>query len=344
MAIGSGLGASLGIADETTYATAVSPTRWLEFTSESLGLTKGIVQGEGLRGSGLYARSQRRANTTRSASGDVTMEVATRGMGLLYKHMLGTSTSTLISGSSYQQVHVPGSLAGKSFTVQKLVPQTDGVQKPFTYRGCKVLSWTLTCETGGKLMLTLSLDAADEGAGTANGGVAAGTPSYTASEIFHFRQGAILLGGTVATTSGVAAVTGGTAVARVNAATVTGSNGMKTDSFHLGGAGVKSEPLENAWRTVGGTLTAEFASQAAIYDVMDADTQTAMVLRFTGTTAISGSNYPTLEVLVPSIHFDGESPKVAGTDVVTMASAFTGSDNGTDAAVQIRSVTADTAV
>lgn len=339
MAIAAGLGASLGIAAESTPGTIVSPTRWVEFNSESLSLEKSIVQGYGLRGGGLYGRSSRRAYTGRNAGGDVELDVATRGMGLLFKAMLGSSTSAIISGSAYQQVHTPGSLAGQSLTLQKLVPNSAGTLVPFTYNGAKVTNWELSCEVDGILTLSLTFDCWDEVTSTG-----AGTPSYTSTDIFHFRQGAVTLGGTASTASGVVSIAGGTSVAVVRSATVSGENPMTSGSDNQRFGATKVEQKENGFRTIGGNLELDFVTAAAMYDTMAADTGVALSLTFTGTTAISGGNYPTVEVIVPSIRFDGETPQVGGPEEITTSSDFTGLDDGTNAAIQIRYVTADTSV
>lgn len=342
MPVGSGLSAQLMIAKETTPGTAVTVTRPLEFNSESLALTKNIVQGAGLRGGGrTLARSSRRAYTTRTVGGDINLDVATKGMGLLFEQMMGSSTSAVIGATTaYQQVHTLGQLTGKSMTVQVGRPTTAGVVQPFTYRGCKVTSWELACEVGGILTLSLTLDGWDETTGTA-----LATPAFPAStEVFHFAQGALVLGGTVATASGVASLTGGTTVATVTGATVTGEQSLAAERFFFGSAGVKAEQLENDWPTVSGSLDAEFTDLTSVYNTFSSDAATALRLRFTGTTAISGSEFPTLEVLLPSIRFDTGAPGVDGPDVLSFGADFTALDDGTNTGAQIRYVTADTAL
>lgn len=337
MPIGAGLSAQLGVAEESTVGTIVAPTRFFEFNSETLSLQKNIVQGAGLRAGLQYARRSRRAYTTKSAGGDVNLDVATRGMGVWFKHMLGSASSALLSGSTYRQIHTPGDLTGKSMTVQKGVPQTDGTVKPFTYNGCKVTGWTLSCEVGGILTLSATLDAWNETTATA-----LGTASYTDAGVFHFAQGTLYLDGTVSTASGLASLSGGTAVAAVKAASITGSTPVKSDRYFFGSSGIKAEQLENDYRSVGGELTAEFANQATIYDVMAADSATALKLEFTG--AASGGVTPRLEVLIPSISFDGNSPQVGGPDVVELSAPFSGLHDGTNATCQVVYETADTSV
>lgn len=335
----SGIGSSLGYAAESVVGTPVTPTHWAEYNSESLALAKSVLQGSGLRGSGLYPRSSRRVVTGRNAGGSIELDLATNKMGPLFRQMLGSSTSALVSGSAYQQVHIPGSLTGKSLTIQKLVPSDAGTST-FTYDGCKITDWSIDCEVGAIATLSLTIDAHDE-----VDNFAAGTPSYAASTgVFHFGQGSVILGGTVSTSSGVTSVSGGTTVGSVRAVTVTGTNPMTTGDDNQRFGGTKREQEQNDWRSLTGSLEVDFVNETQVYDLHSADTATALVLSFVGTTAISGSNYPTLELIVPSIRFDTGTPQVDGPDLITLDADWTGLDNGTDPVCQIRYVTSDTAI
>src|SRR5688500_1467877 len=100
MAVGSGIGASLGLAREVTPGTIVSPTRWVEFNSETMSQEKVVVQGQGLRGGGLFPRRQRRSVAGRNAGGAITLDLATSGMGLLFEAITGSSTSAVVTGSA----------------------------------------------------------------------------------------------------------------------------------------------------------------------------------------------------------------------------------------------------
>ena len=338
----SGILSTLGVAAESTYGTYVAPTRWLEFTSESLEKRKTILQGLGLRGGGLFPRASRRVVPLNDAGGSVEMDFATRGMGLVLSHMLGSTPTITQQGATaaYKQIHTPGANGtnGKSLTIQKAVPQVDGTKKPFTYLGSKLPGWTLAVDVGGILTLSLEIDARQES--TSQGLVAA---SYTVSEVLHFAQGTLKLGGTAATASGAVSITGGTTVAEVTAATITGSNPMKTDRNYLGSAGLKAEPVVNGYFDYGGTLAAEFVNQATIYDLFAADTSTSLQLTFVGSQIATGYN-ATLDVVIPVVKFDGESPKVGGPDVVGISAPFKILDDGTNAPIQFSYTSLDTAV
>jgi hypothetical protein len=70
MVIASGLGAQLGIGEESTYNTPVTVTRFLEFNSEGLDADVGIIESRGL-GTGRFLRTDREKRFIRRAGGQV---------------------------------------------------------------------------------------------------------------------------------------------------------------------------------------------------------------------------------------------------------------------------------
>lgn len=166
MAVGSGLSATLGIATETTPGVPVAVTRFVEFNSESMSLKKTIAQGQGVRGGALVRRAQRRNYVARQAAGDIDFDIPTSGFGLWLQHMFGSfaTTPTSLGGGIFQQIHNPGSLQGKAFTMQILSPDTTGVlaQQAFTYPGCKITGWELSVQQGQQVGVKLTIDALDE--------------------------------------------------------------------------------------------------------------------------------------------------------------------------------------
>src|SRR5690242_4154169 len=96
--------ASVTFVNESTYNTPVTTTRALEFLDESVTYNKNIKQGQGLRVGGRVARSARRVIPTSDAGGDISLECTSKGMGLLWQLCVGSGTSTVVSGSTYQQV------------------------------------------------------------------------------------------------------------------------------------------------------------------------------------------------------------------------------------------------
>lgn len=339
MARVSGLGTSLGIGQESTPGTAVTPTRWLDVNTESMGSEPVVIRGGGLRGGALSARTSHYGVIGRNASGGFAMDIATRGMGLLFKNMLGAGSSALLSGSAYKQIFTPASLTGLSFTAQKILGST-----PFTHNGCKIKSWTISCSTGGNVTLTVEWDAWNEV--TSFG---AGTPSYsTVIEVFNFSHGAIKVGGTATTTTGLTSISGGTTVGIVQSIDVTGARPVTegSDNRRISTAG-KVEQIDNGLLDFGGTMTVDYDSAFDFYSLYAGQTATAIELTFTTTAApISGAVYPSLSIILPDIRLQGEPPKAGGPTALSMTTPFVGLQDTAagNPALQIVSVTGDTSI
>lgn len=340
MATGTGLDAQLGFAAESTVGTAVTVTKFVEFNSESLTFDAGWLEPTGLRTGRKYKRVSRVLQSRKAVSGDVEMEIATRGMGLLWKHAIGsTATATQIgSTTAYRQIHIPVGMQGLGLTMQVGRPEpSTGTVRPFTFRGCKFASWEFKLSDNGIATLSLSVDGWDEATATA-----LASASFVSSNVYNFSQASLKLGGTASTSSGLMSVSGGTAVATViKEISIKGTTPLATERYGIGNSGVKSEQLENDTPTLTGSLSAEF-SQTELYDVFKAGTTTALELVLTGSAiGVSGEN-DTLSFILPACKLKSASPQVGGPDIVEMSTEFEGYDDETNAPVQVLVVSADT--
>lgn len=158
MTTGTAIDASVGFALETTVGTLATPTRWVEFDTESLKHESGWGEPTGLRVGRKFKRASRLTRTSVTANGSLELHWATRNMGTLVKAMLGSTvtTPTLVTGTAYKQVHQYGDFLGKALTVQVGRPEPSGTIRPFTYKGCKVVGWEIAVSDGE--IATLSLD------------------------------------------------------------------------------------------------------------------------------------------------------------------------------------------
>jgi hypothetical protein len=337
-----GLRASLGVAQETVVGTIATPSRSFEFTSETLQLKKTIVQGQGLRSGVKFDRAARRAFTTRDVGGGFTMDLPTKGAGILFRNMIGSAATAVQQSSTtaYTQNHQPGTLNGLSMTVQKgVMEEATGTIVPFTYNAVKVTDWTIDCKVGGIVTLQCNLDAWNEVTTTS----LASTAYIAGAGVFNFTQGTLSMGGTPTTTSGVVSVAGGTPVSSITAASVKGTNKISQARYFFGSAGIKAEQIENGYPTLTGQLDAEFVSQAAMYTAFSTDAPLTLELSFVGP-VISGAYHYSLDIIIPRLYLDGESPKVAGPDVVKQTCGFTALDDQINPVVQIGYTTTDAAV
>lgn len=313
--------ASIGIATESTYGTSVTPSRWFEYIDESLDFRKNIKQGVGLRVGGRVARSARRVVASADGGGDFSMEATSKGMGLLWQACLGTGASTLVSGSTFQQVFTLGDNPS-SFTLQKGLVQSGLTVDAYTFLGCMVDSWEFDFPNADIAKLKVTVDAKDVTTAT---GYAA--PSYaTTPNLFHFANGSISSGTLTAPTTTVLG-SGATPIADVRGGSLKVDNAIKGDRYNLGGAGRKVKPTVGL-RAITGQLEVEY-DNTTFRDAVLNDTPMNLVLNFTAGALSTGVE--TLQIIVPEIKFDSEIPKTNGTDLITQSMAFQGLDNLTAA-------------
>lgn len=334
MPTGSGLDAQLGIAAEATWGTAVTVTRFLEFNSEEIELQPEWLEPTGLRVGRKHKLQSRLRRSRRSVGGEVELEWANRGMGLLVKHMLGspiTAPTQIATTTAYQQHHVPGDYVGLGLTVQVGRPEPSGTVRAHTFNGCKIPEWEFSLSDGEIPTLTVTFDGRDETTATA-----LASASYLAdTAVFDFSQATLKLGGTASTTSGVTSITGGTAATTIiREMTIAGETPMANERYGIGNAGLKAQPLENDTPTITGELAAEF-NRTELYDLFSNATPTAMELTFVGGLIEAGHNFE-LAFLMPSVVLKQASPKVEGPDVVSMETEFEAYSDGTNPVIQVR--------
>ncbi len=335
MATGTGLDAQVVVGAETAWGTAVTPNKALEFNSESFKFEPTWLEPTGLRVGTKFKRASRVRQSRKSVSGDLELEFATKNMGLLLKHMLGSALAApvLIVAGAYRQNHVPGDFRGLGLTAQVGRPEaSSGAVRPFTYAGCKVTGWEFSCKDNEIPRLKLSLMGRSEATATA-----LVTPTYVAgSSVFDFSQATLKLGGTATTTAGATSVATGVAVATiVKEITIKGEAPMAEDRFGLGNAGLRGEPLENDTPMITGSLSAEF-NKAELYDLFTNNTTTALQFTLTGgAIGATASNY-LLDFIIPAAKLKAAAPSVGGPDIVQMSTDFEGySDETTNPVIQV---------
>lgn len=331
--------ASVGIGRESTWGTAVTVTRWYEAETIEFDINKNVQQGAGLRVGSIGDRGDRRVVTTMDATGTMGVPLLTRGFGLLWESCLGTSVSTLVSGTTYQQNHTPITSSPNlpPFTLQTGVVQTDGTVSAVTYEGGAVSEWTFSLDQSGYAMLEVSSDF--ENWSTATGYT---TPTYTASNnLFHFGQATLNLGGTLTmpTTTALGSTT--TTVTNVRSFTLTGSNGLVADRQNVGGAGRKFRQLAGV-RSFTGSMEIEF--DAATYrDAHINDTALPAVLTLTSSEALS-TGFAQFSIVLPQIRLNGEVPKPNRDGISILSADFDVLFDGTNAMVTVSHRTADSAL
>ena len=315
MAIGSGLGAQVGIAAESSYGTFVAPTKFIEFTKESLALQKTTAQSAGIAAGRLVPLSSRRVVTQRQASGSLEMEVTNKGMGVLLQTLMGTTVTPVqqAATSAYLQTHILADVVGKSLVIQKGVPLTTGTVTDKTFLGCKVISAEFSCEVGGMLLATFEIDAKD-----CDETQTLSVATYPAMSPFHFGQMSVKTGayGTETALDGIRKVS--LKIERPQA----------VERFYAGQSGLKKEPISNDQVKITGSLETDYVA-TALDDLHTSDAATSLVWDFTGP-LIAAANPERITFKVPAIRIDDAPPTVEGFDVVKPTFNFTGLYDGTN--------------
>jgi hypothetical protein len=321
---------------ETTYKTGVTGDRSFEYLDESLGWDKNVKQGQGLRAGSRVARSPRRVVPTAAGNGDWSLECISKGMGYLWEWCLGTGSSTLVSGTTYQQVFTLSDTP-PSWTLQKQLPEVGGTIDAYTFLGAMVSGWELNCPNSDIATLKMTLDIGD--IATATGAFTNSYPT-AAANLFHFQNGSISNGTLTAPTT-TALGSAATPLASVRSFNVSVNNNLAGDRYNFGGAGRKDKPTVGL-REISGSVVVEYSS-TTFRDAVLNDTAMCLVLNLTAGALSTGNE--TLQVILPEVKFDNELAKTNGTDLITQTMNFAVLDNLTAAQpIWVVTRTSDTAL
>lgn len=316
--------AQVGIAVESTFGTPVAPTRFYEYVDESLDWSPNIVQGKGLRVGKRVDRSARRTAPTADGDGDLTLEWASKGLGLLLQNALGGAVSTLVSGSTQQQLFTIGDNPS-SLTIQKGVVEVGGTVDAITYSGCMCSQLEIDFPNADIAQIKATFDAAQVGTGTA-----LGTASYPTEPVnlFHFANGSIFTGTlTAPTTTALASMA--TTLADIRGGSLTINNNIRSDRQNFGGGGGalpggrKAKQLTGK-RDISGSIDVEYDS-TTFRDAVINQTPMGLLLQYTAGALSTGVE--TVQIVLPEVKFNGQMPMTNSTDLIVQSMGFNVLDN-----------------
>lgn len=320
------LNTQLGVANESTYGTPVTPTRFFEYNTESLSAPSAYVESRALRTGTRTLRSDRFEPYRNGAAGQVTFDVPTKGFGFWLQHMLGAVSSSAVVDANTTHTGTEGSLLGDFFTLQLNKPlHPTGTSQAFTYHGCKVVGWELACDVEGVLTCSLDIDAEDEDNSTA-----LAVASYpTDYRIFSFAGASITIGGSAIDVSAFRC----------------GANlALDVDRRYMRANPLKREPTENGMREYTWNATVDFADLTQYNRVVSATRAGSLaqiVATFDGPVAHGGTTLPRLTVTIPAARFDEGTPNVSGPEGLTLDLGGIATFDGTNSPVSIAYRTTD---
>lgn len=311
---------SVGIGSESTYGTAVTPTRWYDWLADSSVMwDPEPVQGEGLRVGSFVARSARRR--AGYGFGELTLRVPllSKGAGLLLKPALGTGASSTVSGTTYQQVHTVGQSGSTlpSLTIQCGIVDGSGNANPHTFAGCVCQEWSIEVpEDGGPAIFESKWHA--RSLDTETGLTTVVPPTLTESSPCDFRARdctAMTIGGTLTapTSTALASVADETVSGLWRSLKVTCNNNLDIDGAKLMGE-TRAPTVGQREITIGGGIRFETMD---IPEAFAAQTPQCILGEFTGPESLS-TGKATLQIVAPVGKLNQGTPSPADGEVVTL--------------------------
>lgn len=314
--IASGLGSSVGFGVESTFGTVPTITNWLPVTSQSLSLDVEHIMSEGLVAGRAVQQSSRYVVNKKGASGSIEFDSLANGMGLLLRHMIGderayaTTKSTVTSGV-YSYSFRPGTLpTSSSLTFQLGIPTRSGSVVTGNVPGSVISEWEISNEVDGLLTSSLTI-AGRDWVPSASDITSVSYP--TGTELFSFAGGAATVGGTSA---------------EVRSISVACNHGLDLERYKIASSTLRSQPVQSAMREITGSVELEFGAGPgtwatdSLMDKYRAGTTVALVATWTGSTAISGTYYPSISFSIPKALITSATPTVEGPDMVMQTIEF----------------------
>lgn len=306
------LNTQLGVKDESTYGSAVTPDIFFEYESESIAPEAERYESASLRTTTRALRDDRFFPYVKGYTGSVSLPVLTKSFGFWLDKLTGGTVSTAgPTDSTYTHTFNVGSLCDLGFTLQvnRPIGACGDTNQAFTYAGGKVTQWTLSQEQGGVLML--EADMVFQSGTTAT---ALASASYA---------------------SGMEFVPWSSSSLTINALSVPVknwsvqcNNNLDVDRMFIDGSSARAQPYENGMREITFSCTADFnaivdntpSGAAGLYNRVVSSTVAGslapVVITCNGPTVLGASAYPGLTITMSAVRFDEASNNVSGAEII----------------------------
>ena len=312
---------------ESTYGTAVAPTRAYEAKADTFTRDVEYLQSVGFRRDMQTIRSDRDDTISLGATGSIEFDLLNKGAGLLLQHVLGSTAGPTQLGatSAYRSTFATTDIGPTgSSTIQVSRVDSGGTLRPFTYEGCVATGFNIAQDLGSNLSFTLNFDAANEQTSTGEA-----TPAYPSSaDPFNYTQAVIAIDGSAAT--------------NFTSFSLDGDLAMDTARRFLNGSATKSQPKRSGVPSYTGTITAEFASLTD-YNKFVNGTEFSINASWNGAEIASPYNFECV-ISIPVAKFTGSTPVASLDSLTTVDLPFTVLDNGSSAPITMTYTSTDTSL
>lgn len=162
MTVYSGVGTQVAFGLEVTAGLPVTTGTFLPLLGDKLMADRNRIEADGIRAGRRFLDSNDWAGGNVSPGGDLQFELRQKDVGKLLTGMFGTVSSTTGPASSLYTHTWTSSGEPLPMTIQKGVPDVNGVVDPLTYTGCMVDEWELACNVGEFVSLGITVAAMRE--------------------------------------------------------------------------------------------------------------------------------------------------------------------------------------
>lgn len=329
MAVGSGLGSQIGFAPETTYGTAATPTTWLEARSVGLELQVEHMMSEALRTGLKVQRSDRQVVNRKGVNGEIALDITSNNLARWFRHAMNDdrafSTTKTGGGSAKTYTYELGDPAScPSMTIQTGVADVGGTVRRMDATGCFISEFSLSNSVDEILQGSFTVDGRDY---TPSASAVTSATYATGTEPLTFAGGSVSLA---------------SSATPVRSFEVSVSHGIDLERYQINSTTLKSRPIRNALTEVTGTVELEFGASSVgtwgtdtLVDRYRSGTTIGVSAGWTGNTAISGTDYPSLTVNMDSCIITSCTPVIDGPEIIILSLEFMALDNGTDAPIDL---------
>lgn len=333
-----------GMGVESTFGTAAVETRWFEILpSSTVDFDAEPKQGMGLRVSSIVPRAGRRRAGLGSGTLTLRCELYSKGFGLLWSAAVPTAVSTLVSGSTFQQLKtlVQSGIGLGSRTLQVGVIDSSGTSRPHRFTGCTVSKWTLDIpapDSDAAVTLEVTFDLRR----TPDTATALTAPVMPTSPTIYLPRdvSSVTYGGSVTVPTTTALASGGTAVNYVRSVKIECDNNLSQrpnlSAYAQPAAGLRQPTI---------TVDAEFAD-TVLRDAYLAQTENPFSVTLTTPEALS-TGFAQLQIVASSTKINsGGIPTFSDGEVTVLSGLELGVLDGLVAGSPLYVVTrtADTAL
>jgi hypothetical protein len=298
------LDAQLGFGVESVYGTAVTPTRWIEFLSDTVKKDKTRILSRGLRAGGSKVQPRGARTGSIRASGDIEAEIQTKAMGLYFKHLFGAVAVTQPDAGGnptvYDQTFTPAGVAGLSGTLESAFLDDDGNPHRKTISGAKLATGEFSFKANELAQVKFGINAQNIVTGDAK------TAATYASGFTQFGSADIALS------------LGGTPILAEDA-TVTFNNQLDSKDY-LGNSGLQDAPKTLERLGIEASVAAPWQSWTD-YARLDSDAEAQLIITCTGPVISGMFNF--MLRLTMKVRTDGETPSIGGRERINQPLKFT---------------------